>query len=302
MKNKKIGIIFDSSCGFKKEKILEDKNFFMPIMVEIDGEEYKSGIDLDNKILFKKFGEVKKPFKTSAINLNDFVQVIEEGLKNHDELLVITISQHISSTNRNLKHFVNIEPKYKDKVTVYESNFLTPWIQFMYNELLEMQKYEKIEMKNMIDFLDFYNTKQKGYLAPSNLERLYIGGRLSEIQYKLAKALKIFPIIEIINGDLSNAKVIKVRKKEKIILKLTELLIKQIKELKENSVKEEDIRVLYINNESDIEVKALISNVEKEFIKVDSEALLSPEINAHVGEGAYGIGAIQYKNWKNFIK
>ncbi len=300
MEKKKVGILFDSSCGFTKVKIEEEGNFFVPIMVEIGGKEYKSGIDLNNEILFEKFKEFKDVYKTSAVNVGDFVENIDKALEVYEKVVVITISHFISSTNRNLNHFVMTEPKYKDNVVVYESNFLTPWIQFFYEDLLSIQADENGSLQAIINLLDYYSTRQKGYLAPDNLERLRIGGRLSDMQYRLAKALKIHPILEVINGDLGSAKVFKVRKKERIVNKLADLVIEEYNTLKENN-ENEDIQILYVNNDNGEMIQMLKEEVESKGYKIGKETLLSPEINAHVGDKAFGIGAIVKKDWKLFL-
>ncbi len=299
---KKIGILFDSSCGFTKNKIEEDGNFFVPIMVEIGGDEFKSGIDLTNEILFEKFKEHKENYKTSAVNIGDFVENLDKALEVYEKVVVITISHFISSTNRNLNHFVMTEPKYKDRVIVFESNFLTPWVQFFYEDLLKIQGDENSTVQSIINLLEYYSTRQKGYLAPDNLERLNISGRLSDMQYRLAKALKIHPILEVVNGDLASAKVFKVRKKERLVNKLVDLVIDNYNELKEqDGINEEDIVILYVNNDNDEMTNQLKDEVVSRGYKINKETLLAPEINAHIGNGAFGIGAIVKKDWKEFI-
>ncbi len=302
MEAKKIGILFDSSCGFSKDKIENDGNFFVPIMVEIGGSEFKSGIDLTNEILFEKFKEFKDNYKTSAVNIGDFVENLDKALEKYEKVIVITISHFISSTNRNLNHFVMTEPKYKDRVVVFESNFLTPWVQFFYEDLLSIQKDENATMQSFVNLLEYYSTRQKGYLAPDNLERLNISGRLSDMQYRLAKALKIHPVLEVVNGDLASAKVFKVRKKERLIGKLADLVIDNYNELKEqNDINEEDIKILYVNNDNDEMTNKLKEEVISRGYKISTETILAPEINAHIGNGAFGMGVVAKKDWKEFL-
>ena len=259
----------------------------------------KSGVDLDNSLLFKKFEEFKTPFKTSAVNLGDFIKEADEALENHDTIIVITISKFLSSTYRNLSHFVNNNEVYTGRVIVYDSTLLTPWIQFIYDDLLEMVEYENITLEKIFSFIDYYRDGQKGYIVPDNLERLKIGGRISEFQYKLATTLKIFPILEIINGDLAGAKVIKVRKKSKIPSKLADLVIESYKELENEDPN--NIKILYVNNDNDLPANEMIKIIKSKGYEIHSETVLAPEINAHVGSKAIGAGAIRIKNWREFV-
>ncbi len=298
---KKIGLIFDSSCGYSKSKIEADGNNFVPIRIEILGEVYLSGIDIDNEKLNKKFIEVKEPFKTSAIILSELEDAIEKGLKEYEHLIYIPISRNISSTNDNAKHFVENNDKYKDKVTVIESHFLTPWIQIMYDDLMEMISDERATLENVLSFINFRNNDQKGYVAPDSLERLKIGGRLSEVQYKMSALLKIVPIIEVINGSLTDGRTFKVRKKERIIPKMLSLVKEDIERLKENDPQVK-YKILYLMHNNHEMMKILEEEIQKTDLTISGEVVLSPEINAHVGARVFGIGAIIDKHWSEFIK
>ncbi len=298
---KKIGIIFDSSCGYSKTKVEADGNYFVPLRIEIKDEVYRSGIDIDNEKLSKKFEEVKEPFKTSAIIMTELEEVLEKGLKEYEHLIYIPLSRGISSTNDNAKHFVESDNKYKNKVTVIESYFITPWIQVMYDDLLEMIKDERATVENVLAFIDFRNKDQRGFVAPDALERLKIGGRISEVQYKMSSLLKIFPIIEVINGNLTEGKTFKVRKKERVIPKMLSLVQDDIEEMKK---KDPNIKykVLYLMHNNNDMMKILEEEIKKTDLTISGEVSLSPEVNSHVGPKVFGIGAIKDIHWTEFIK
>lgn len=298
---KKIGMIFDSSCGYSKDKIEADGNYFVPLRIEIKDEVYRSGIDIDNDKLNKKFEEVKEPFKTSAIIMSELEEILEKGLKEYEHLIYIPLSRGLSSTNDNAKHFVETSEKYKDKVTVIESYFITPWIQIMYDDLLKMIKDERATVANVLAFINFRNKDQHAFVAPDNLERLKIGGRISEVQYKMSALLKIFPIIEVINGNLTDGKTFKVRKKERVIPKMLSLVQEDIEKMKkiEPNMK---YKVLYLMHNNDDMRKILENEIKKTDLTINGEVILSPEINSHVGPKVFGIGVIKDVHWKQFIK
>ncbi len=297
----KVGILFDSSCGFSKEKIEKDGNYFIPIIIEIAGQEYQSGIDLNNEILFEKFKTHKEPYKTSSVRMIDFEEQLNKALEENEKVIVLAISKGISSTTEHLAHFVKQNDKYKDRVIVFDSNYITPWTMFIYDDLMALKNYENVNVEMVIKMLDFYNNIQQGYVAPDNLERLRIGGRLNEVQYRLAKVLKIQPIIEVIGGGLNNGRTFKVRKFEKAIKKMVDEVAKDWKRIEEKD-NGSGVKVLYLIHGND-QAKDLMFDYAKEIgLYIHGETTLSPAINCHLGEKAFGIGAVETKPWKYFIK
>ena len=282
----KTGIIIDSSFGITEKEAKKVGLYFIPIMVIMDGKEYKSGIDIDIDWLVKNLKK-DSDFKTAACNPSEIINVYRKALKDNDHVIYIPISKHLSSTIETAKMISN-EDEFKGKVTVYDSKFIGPWLLQFKDKFKNMIK-GGATFDEFIEVLDSQKDRMIGWVYPNNLERLYHSGRLSRARYLSGSLLKITPIIEIKNGSLNDGEVIKTRSKEKAINIIVEKTLNSNNKIKNDGWKSKVIIVIL--GEKGESYELMKKKFDDNNVKTITLSLPS-EILGHVGIGGIGAGAV----------
>ncbi len=86
---KKFGLVVDSTVGLTKKEVEEKGGFFVPLLISINGEEFKTGIDIDNKKLFELMVKGKKNIniKTSTPITKDIFDALEKSLNEYEKVV-----------------------------------------------------------------------------------------------------------------------------------------------------------------------------------------------------------------------
>ncbi|BDV03343.1 MAG: 6-phosphogluconate dehydratase [Candidatus Hepatoplasma scabrum] len=286
----KKGLLIDSSTGLTEKQAREMGFYYSSLIINIDGKEYKSGINIDNKFLLDNMS-LKTKVQTSTAKLGDVEQEIKKALKEVDQLLIITISKYLSSMNSMIKVLVD-EEKYKGKVFVFDSNFITPWI---YHEFVNLKKWienDEVKMEFIIEKLSFLKDKMNAFLIPDTLDFLYAGGRITKTQYIAGSFLKVLPIIVVKNGRIDSEDIIKKRTINKAYDKAIEILKKQYNNWIKKGYR---VELKAINLNSDKNFSILKEKLQKEGFKEFEQTIIAPEIVAHIGPRATGFGLIVHE-------
>lgn len=194
----KLAIVVDSSCGLTKKEAQDRGWHFLPLMITIDGKEYADGIDLDPNT-FEKVFSPKSVTSTSCTPPGEALKLFEELSKKNDFVVVYPLSQFLSSQTQNLevlaKSFSNVFViKSKNVAQLIVKELVELEADVLSNELTVKQAIKKIETKN--------RSVPSILLYPDNMDALVKGGRLSPSAAKMAKLLKIIPVIGFQDGKL----------------------------------------------------------------------------------------------------
>ncbi len=289
----KKGLLIDSSTGLTKKEAEEMGFYYISLIINLDGKEYKSGINIDNNFLLKNMN-LKTKVQTSTAKLGELEEEIDKALKKVDQLLIITISKHLSSMNSMAKVLVD-EEKYKGKVFVYDSNFITPWIYHSFKQIKEWMENDNIKMDYIIKKLDFIQDKMNAFLIPDTLDFLYAGGRITKTQYIAGSFLKVLPIIIVKNGRIDSEDIIKKRTITKAYDKAIEILKKQYNNWIKKGYRVE-LKIINLNSYKNFAI--LKEKLEKEGFKDFEETIIAPEIVCHIGPRATGFGLLIYEKNK----
>ncbi|BDV02580.1 MAG: fatty acid kinase FakB2 [Candidatus Hepatoplasma vulgare] len=281
---KKIGILLDSSCGLSRKQAKSMGFYFVPILIDFDNKEYRSGIDINTNFLIKNM-KPETRVSTAAITLGTLKISFDEALEEVEELIFISLSKYLSSINSTAKQLAK---NYDGRVHVYNSNFITPWLQSEIPFLREAIK-KQLTVKEIFSELDKHKNGMLAFLSPSSLTFLYKGGRITKKQYIAGNLLKIKPIIVVKDGQINSEDVIKTRTSGKAYNKMINLILEKKKELEENNFIV-DLVSLTMDKKANIEL--FKNKLEENNIKKIADSFLAPEIIAHVGPNAMGIGII----------
>lgn len=194
----KLAIVVDSSCGLTKKEAESRGWFFLPLYLNIDGKEYRDGIDITSE----NFLDYYKPTsigKTSCTPIGEALQLIEDLSKKNDFVVIYPISMELSSQYNNLE----VIAKQFKNVYVIKSKRVC---QFITRDLVELENdvlSNELTVKQSIAQIEKHNYSQVDTLLyPKDITVLARGGRLAPSAAKLAKLLKIFPVIGMEEGRL----------------------------------------------------------------------------------------------------
>ena len=193
-------ITSDSSCDLSKEQ-LETLNIkILPLYVNLNGEEFRDGINISPQDIFNFVKENKKLPKTSALSMADYSLFFSTILnQNKDsEIIHIGLSSELSTSYNNS---VNASKELDGKVTVIDGKNLSTGtgLLVLYAAKLAKEGLQKDEMiekvSKRVPFV------QASFIIPET-EYLYRGGRCSAIAMLGANLLKIKPRIQVIDGKM----------------------------------------------------------------------------------------------------
>lgn len=257
----KLKIVVDSSCGLTKKEAEDRGWYFLPLFLNIDGKEYADGIDISSINFFDicKNESIVSTSCTPPVLIKELLDKLSEP----DSYIVIyPISQYLSSQYINILSVAN---DYENIHVISSKNISIPIVQELV-ELVTSFKEKEVTIEEGIDIIENKIPRDLNnmILFPKYNDNLVRGGRLSPSAAKIAKLLKIIPVITMKNGKLE--KLDKGRVFSKTVVNTT------VKTNKILNSKTEDWTIMYgYSNEIDFsiidEIQSLIKN-KKEFIKL----------------------------------
>lgn len=194
----KLAIVVDSSCGLPKKEIEKRGWHFLPLYLNIDGKEYVDGVDITIDNFLSIYNE-NSVGKTSCTPIGIADELIKKLSKENDFVVVYPISMGLSSQYQNLEM---ISKQYKN-VFVVKSKYV---LQLIVKDCVELEKLilsNELTVKQAVANIEKRDYSQADILLyPKDINVLVRGGRLAPSAAKLAKLLRIFPVIGLQNGNL----------------------------------------------------------------------------------------------------
>lgn len=192
----KIGIIIDSASGLTKKEADARGWGYLPLFFNIDGKEFKDGIDIEVKSFYDNLS-IEMDVHTSATPPGLIMEEYERMSKVFDHVVVYGISTELSSQSSNLAVFA----KEFENVHVVSSKGVGEKIVYDIEKTLELAKRET-DINKIIEYINNLSKKQFGIALPATLKWLIKGGRINPAIAQLAKLFKIVPMLAYTNGKL----------------------------------------------------------------------------------------------------
>lgn len=279
----KVGIVVDSSCGLTKKEAEENGLYFVPIIIDYEGNEYESGVNIDNEFLWKNLTKESNA-KTAAVKPLTLREKITKAAEENEKVYVFTLSHHLSSINDSAKL---IAKDFKN-VIVLDSEMVTPWSNIIiYDVIRALKNQDEFKVKKILTSQD---GNMFGYILPKTMDSLYAGGRVTKAQYLIGSIAKINPIIPVINGSLSNHPAQKARGAEKARKKVVKIILDKRKVFEKKGI----ITSIFVAKTNDVEsYNKMVEELRRSGYEGKiNETKISPSITVHVGEGAVAIGLV----------
>ena len=116
-----IKITADSTCDLSPELLKDLEISLMPLHVLINEEDYRDGVDISPKEIFKYVGEQGKTCSTAAVNTFEYENFFKEYATKYDAVIHICLGVDFSSCYQNAK----IAAENFDNVYIVNSNNLS---------------------------------------------------------------------------------------------------------------------------------------------------------------------------------
>ncbi len=287
MNKKKVAIMIDSEFGWSEKEARERGYFFVPIVFEINGKKGYSGVDYTLDWIYENL-EHDTTFKTSTSEMGMIQEEYKKALEVADHVLYIPLTKHFSS-QMNSARLAAVDAGIEDKVTVYESEFISPWQLVMNDKLMGMMKRDA-SLEEFVEVLDMQRGNMFAWLFPNGLERLKASGRLSKAAYMAGTLLKITPVTPVTNGMLDPNGVVKARSKDKALDKIVDNTINKFNEMKEKGLDVQILLAVLGNEEGNEFVEELRSKFNAKGIPEVPATWISGAVVGHVGLGGIGAG------------
>lgn len=196
MKNK-IAITTESAADLSNEIAAEYDIKIIPMNIVIGEEEYKDGIDLSTKELYKKCALYRSTAKTSGVSPYEYNEFFEQFTENGFDVVHVSLSSKISSCFQNALFAV----KESENIFIVDSLNLSAGTAMLALEGAKLRDNGRAA-KEIASALEKMRTKINTSFILKDTETIYKGGRCTAAERFGANLFSIRPSIDVIGGKL----------------------------------------------------------------------------------------------------
>ena len=278
---KAVAIVADTTCDLSielKEKY-QIKTF--PLHVHLGDKEYSDGIDISPDDIFRWSDENNATPKTSAISPAEAVDIIEEALKEAENVICFTISNQMSSTGNVLRMAVQ-ELQVEDKVYVVDSMSLSTGIGLQIIEAAIMAE-QGMTAGEIVEKIQKMQSRVRASFVVDTLTYLHRGGRCSGLAAFAGGVLLLHPLIAVVNG--------KMKAEKKYRGRMERVITEYVKDMKDDLRNAKPDRVFITHSGCEDEI---IEEVKEQLEALGhfKETLITRAgsvITSHCGPGTLGV-------------
>ncbi len=186
-----IKIMLDSASDSKNSSLYD---YFIPMAVNIDGKEYRDGVDLDNTLFYKLLSTCSDFPRTSQPSPDDFIKIFEQVKKKGEELIYFSISSKLSGTYQS----ANIAKEIVDYEGIYivdscNASHMIGILAFYAKALIK----EGVSADNIVRKCETIKGKIRVFAGVDTLEYLKKGGRIGKASAMIGSLANIKPLITV---------------------------------------------------------------------------------------------------------
>ncbi|MDD7735641.1 MAG: DegV family protein [Bacilli bacterium] len=275
----KVKILVDSTCDLPESYLKDNDVEIIPLIVTFNEEQFYDLEEINTKTLYEKIERTRVIPKTAARSIDDFSNKYKSILsQGYDQIVYLGISSYFSSSVQNA---TIASKEFEGKVFVHDTLNLSSGEGLQVLKAIKWVK-EGLTGEEILERLKELAPRVRSQFAVESLDFLHRGGRCSQTSYYLGSALRIKPIIKVVDG-----KMIVYRKP---IGKMTNALNKMLEIIKED-VDKLDLDTVMITHSFAFEsekylYEELSKFIPKEKIMVTDAGCV---ISSHCGKGTIGI-------------
>lgn len=272
----RIHIVTDSTCDLTKEEIAQHGIHIVPLTIQIDGNTYIDGVDLEPQSFLGLMKNAKNLPKSSQPAPGKFKELYDELGKDGDHILSIHMTGGMSGTVESARQAAQMTDAH---VTVIDSRFIAIGLAIQLREAIKLRD-AGATVEEIVARLDKVRANTHLYVIVDTLENLIKGGRIGKGTGFIGSLLNI-KVIANLEGGVYNP-VSKVRSHKQVV----NYLFKQF----QADTAGKTVKAVGISHADGL---ATMGNPLKELVEStgfkDVEiAFTSPIISTHTGPGAIG--------------
>ena len=272
----------DSNCElwFDKVESLGINYISMPYTVGDNEYYYDLGKNTDNRKFFEDMRKGAVP-KTSALNMQNYIDYFEPVLKQGEDIIYVTFSHKMSATFESMaKAIEQLKQTYPERtVSVVDTKHISMAAGIVVYFAAKLHN-DGASDEEVVKFVESFRERVKCYFTVSNLIYLKRGGRLSSFKAFVGTLFDIKPIISNIDGKLENIEKSKGRKKS--LKDLTGYLEKDKVDL--------SYPIVIMNADCDPDSDYTVSAIREKYPDAEIwEQLVGPVIGSHCGPDTIGV-------------
>ncbi|MBP3611196.1 MAG: DegV family protein [Lachnospiraceae bacterium] len=278
---KKVAIIADTTCDLSIDLKARYQITTFPLHIHLGEAEYSDGIDISPEDIYRWSDENKATPKTSGVSPEEAYKVISAGLKEAECVICFCISEQMSSTYSILCSVVQ-EMEAADRVFVIDSMNLSTGIGLLVTEAAIMAE-QGMEAGEIVQNIKALRSRVRASFVVDTLTYLYRGGRCSGLAALAGSALKLHPMISVVDGKMQAGKKYRGR--------MERVLTEYVHDLKEALITAKPERVFITHSGCEEEIIDKIKNEVAElghFAEILTTRAGSV-ITSHCGPGTLGV-------------
>ena len=196
-----IKITADSTCDLTRPLVEQYGVTITPLTVSCGGESFHDGVDITPDVLYDKIAAGGELASTAAVNVQEYIDVFSQALRDHDAVVHFTISSAMSACYQN----ACIAAKEVGNVWVVDSRNLSTGIAHLVLDACELAS-GGMDAADIHRELERRREKLDVSFVVDTLEYLRKGGRCTAIAAIGANLLKLHPCIFVRDGEMGVGK------------------------------------------------------------------------------------------------
>ena len=287
----KVAIVTDSNSGITPALAKEMGITVIPMPFLINGEEYFEEVNLTQSEFYNLLAQ-DADVSTSQPNIYSVLDIWDELLKTHDEIVHIPMSSGLSASCDTATNFAK---EYNGKVQVVNNKRISITQKESVKDALVLAKQGK-SAKEIKDYLEETSMQASIYIMVNTLKYLKKGGRITPAAAVIGSMLNIKPVLQIQGAKLDKfCQVMSVPQAKK---RMIDQIRKDITTKFSNQLNNGTLRVMMAHTNSEQKCLAFKEEAEAALadlgVKVSYVDPLSLSVSCHIGDGAIAIACCEY--------
>ena len=198
--SKKVLIITDSGCDLPDSYLTENEVKFIPFNINLKEKTFLDKLEINTKDMFKMIDEAKEITKTAAISPAKYEEEFAKYADEYDVVYVGLGSGFSSSFNS-----ARLAASEFDNVYVVDSQNLSCGVGLIVNKAVKFRN-EGLDAQTIVAKLQEIIPLVRVQFVIDTLKYLHMGGRCSGTARIFGSALRLKPIIRVLDGKMFVAK------------------------------------------------------------------------------------------------
>ena len=240
----KIKILCDSMCDIPEEISEKEYLEMIPLTINIDGREYKDGIDFTKEEFYSILENSEALPKTSQVTYIQFKEAFEKYVSEGYDVICLTGSSKTSGTYQSA---VMAKNDTDGNIYIFDTLFLSLGSGQYVIKACELVEESSLTASEIVDELENLRGSVNLFFVPFTLDYLKESGRLPSVVSFVGNMLNIKPICTMEDGK---AKIVtKVRGTKQVASKIVDMIL----EANDNDLESKILTIGYGSNQSDFE-------------------------------------------------